>query len=88
MVEQVIGAVASTVASKFVSKMFGGDERPEAAAPRALPPAAEPPEAPVRGGQASRAAQKIATARARKRGGREEQQLTTLAQFGGGGTLG
>jgi len=89
MVSQVIGAIASTLASKAVGKLFGGDERPEAAAPRALPPAAEPPEAPVRGGQASRTAQKIAIQRARKRGGREET-IKTLAgsQFGGGGTLG
>jgi hypothetical protein len=90
MVEQVVGSVLSTVASKFIGKLFGGDEKQEiaAAAPRAITPS-EPPEAPVRGGQASRTAQKIAIQRARKRGGREET-IKTLAgsQFGGGGTLG
>ena len=88
MVEQVIGAVASTVASKFVGKMFGDDEKQQIAQPRAITPS-EPPEAPVRGGQASRTAQKIAIQRARKRGGREET-IKSLAgsQFGGGGTLG
>ena len=86
MVEQVIGAVASTLASKAVGKLFG-DDKPQIAQPRAITPS-EPPEAPVRGGQASRTAQRIAMQRARKRGGREEQQLTTLSSFGGGGTLG
>jgi hypothetical protein len=88
MVSQVIGAVASTVASKFVGKLFGDDKpSPQIAQPQ-LPEPAPVAEAPVRGGQASQAAQRIAMQRARKRGGREEQQLTTLSSFGGGGTLG
>ena len=86
MVEQVIGAVASTLASKAVGKLFG-DDKPQIAQPR-LPEPAPVAEAPVRGGQASQAAKRIAAQRARKRGGREEQQLTTLSSFGGGGTLG
>jgi len=87
VVEQVIGDVARTLASKAVGKLFG-DDKPQIAQPRAITPS-EPPEAPVRGGQASRTAQRIAMQRARKRGGREET-IKTLAggQFGGGGTLG
>ena len=87
MVEQVIGAVASTLASKAVGKLFGDETKSEIAQPR-LPEPAPVAEAPVRGGQAFRTAQRIAMQRARKRGGREEQQLTTLSSFGGGGTLG
>jgi len=88
MVEQVIGAVASTLASKAVGKLFGDETKSEIAQPR-LPEPAPVAEAPVRGGQASRTAQRIAMQRARKRGGREET-IKTLAggQFGGGGTLG
>ena len=87
MPKMIASAVVSTVASKLVGKLFGDETKRQITQPR--PPEPAPvAEAPVRGGQASRAAQKIATARARKRGGREEQQLTTLAQFGGGSTLG
>jgi hypothetical protein len=84
MPKMIASAVVSTVVSKLVGKAFGEDTPREIRPPSPAPVA----EAPARGGQASRTAQKIAAVRARKRGGREEQQLTTLAQFGGGGTLG